>query len=210
MHERCHIWQFVCTECPEKTKTNRTWFTVGGDCIKYPGAVATPTAKMLVAKLLFNSMISIRGAPFMTMDISNFYLNSPIPHPEFICIKLSNIPDKIIVEYKLREKTTSYGSIYIMATKGMYRLPQAGLIANKLLESRLNKHGYRQSKLVPGLWRYDTRPIQFTLVVDDFGVKYVGKENALHLKHALKEHYQLTCDWDGCQYIGITLDWDYQ
>ncbi len=146
----------------------------------------------------------------MTMDISNFYLNSPLPHPEFIHIKLSNIPEEIIKEYKLCEKATSNGSIYIMATKGMYGLPQAGLIANKLLESRLNKHGYRQSKLVPDLWKYDTRLIQFTLVVNDFRVKYVGNEHALHLKHVLKESYQLTCDWDGCQYIGITLDWDYQ
>jgi hypothetical protein len=110
----------------------------------------------------------------------------------------------------LREKATSNGSIYIMATKGMYGLPYAGLIANKLLELRLNKHRYKQSKLVPGLWRHDTCPTQFRLVVDDFGVKYVGKENALHLKHVLEEHYQLTCDWDGCRYIGITLNWDYQ
>jgi hypothetical protein len=143
--------QFVCMEHPEKTETNRTWFTVGGNCINYPGAVATPTAKMLVAILLFNSTISTRGARFMTMDISNFYLNSPLPRPEFICIKLSDIPDKIIVEYMLRVKATSNGSIYIMATKGMYGLSQAGPIANKLLELRLNKHGYQQSKLVPGL-----------------------------------------------------------
>jgi hypothetical protein len=190
--------RFVRTERPKKTETNRTWFTVGGNCINYPGAVATPTAKMLVAKLLFNSTISTRGARLMTMDISNFYLNSPLPRPEFICIKLRDIPEEIIVEYMLREKATSNGSIYILATKGMYRLPQAGLIANELLELRLNKHGYRQSKLVPGLWRHDTRPIQFTLVVTDFGVKYVGKEYALHLKHVLEEHYQLTCDWDGC------------
>ncbi len=87
----------------------------------------------------------------MTIDISNFYLNSPLPRPEFICIKLSDIPDKIIVEYMLREKATSNGSIYIMATKGMYEFPQAGLIAIELLELRLNKHRYRQSKLAPGL-----------------------------------------------------------
>jgi hypothetical protein len=89
--------QFVCTERPKKTETNRTWFTVGGNHINYPGAVATPTAEMLVAKLLFNSTISTKGARFMTMDISNFYLNSPLPRPEFICIKLSNIPEEIIV-----------------------------------------------------------------------------------------------------------------
>ncbi len=76
----------------------------------------------------------------------------------------------------------------------MYGLPQAGLLANELLEKRLNKHGYRQSKLVPGLWNHDTRPIQFTLVMDDFGVKYVGEEHAQHLKNTLEEHYKLTQD----------------
>ena len=201
--------QFVCTERPEKAEKNRTRFTVGGDRINYPGEVATPTAEMLVAKLLFNSTISTKGARFMTMDISNFYLNSPLPRPEFIKIKLSDIPEEIINEYNLREKATPSGSVYIMAVKGMYGLPQAGLIANELLESRLNKHGYRQSKLVPGLWKHDTRPIQFTLVVDDFGVKYVGKEHALHLKSVLESYYPLSTDWTGNRYIGIRLDWDY-
>jgi len=75
-------------------------------------------------------------------------------------------------------------------------------LANELLEKRLNKHGYQQSKLVPGLWKHDTRPIQFTLVVDDFGVKYVGEEHAQHLK---KTHLRLdrnTIHWD---HIGLGL-----
>ena len=91
----------------------------------------------------------------------------------------------------------------------MYGLPQAGLISNKLLEKQLNKHGYRQSKLVPGLWKHDTRPIQFTLVVDDFGVKYVGDEHNLHLQKVLEQHYEIKCDWSGQLYIRITLLWDY-
>ena len=202
--------QFVCSIRPEKAEQHRTRFTVGGDRINYPGEVATPTAEMLVAKLLFNSVISTEGAKFMTMDISNFYLMTPLSRPEYIRIKLSDIPDEIIDEYKLRDKATSDGSIYIEANKGMYGLPQAGLLANELLERRLNKHGYHQSKLVPGLWKHDHRPIQFTLVVDDFGVKYVGKEHALHLKTVLEEHYKVTNDWTGGRYIGITLDWDYK
>ena len=92
----------------------------------------------------------------------------------------------------------------------MYGLPQAGLIANQQLEKLLNKHGYRQRKLAPGLWKHDTQPIQFTLVVDNFGVKYVGKEHAVHLKNVLEAHYKLTCNWKGWQYIGINLDWDYK
>lgn len=113
------------------------------------------------------------------MDISNFYLMMPLLRPEYIRIKLSDLPEEIIKEYKLQlqDKVTKNGSIYIEVTKRMYVLPQAGLLANELLEKRLNKHGDFQSKLVPGLWNHKTRPIQFTLIVNNFGVKYVGKEN---------------------------------
>ena len=101
--------------------------------------------------MLFNSVISTKGARFMTMDISNFYPMTPLHHPKFIRMKLSNIPDEVIKEYKLREKATKNGSIYIKAKLSMHGLPQSGLLANELLEKRLNKHGYLQSKLVPGL-----------------------------------------------------------
>ena len=202
--------QFVCSVRPEKKEKNRTRFTVGGDRINYPGEVATPTADMMVAKLLFNSVVSTKGARFMTMDISNFYLMTPLKRPEYIRMKMSDIPEEIIEEYGLRNKVTSDGSIYIQANRGMYGLPQSGLLANELLEKRLNKRGYHQSKLVPGLWKHKWRPVQFTLVVDDFGVKYVGKEHALHLKQTLEENYTVTTEWDGRRYIGITLDWDYK
>eukprot|EP00804_Cyclotella_cryptica_P010975 CCRYP_016691-RC/>CCRYP_016691-RC protein AED:0.38 eAED:0.38 QI:0/0/0/1/0/0/2/0/391 len=62
---------------------------------------------------------------------------------------------------------------------------------------RLNAHGYHQSKLVPGLWKHIWRPIQFTLVVDDFGIKYVGDEHPQHLLTVLQEHYSVTTDWQG-------------
>ena len=63
----------------------------------------------------------------------------------------------------------------------MYGLPHAGIIAQQLLKKHLKKDGYRQSKTRPGLWQHNTCPISFSLVVDDFGVKYVGEENAQHL-----------------------------
>ena len=73
---------FVCNVCNGKSEKNRTRFVVGGDQINYPGEVATPTADMLVAKILFNSVVSTRNAKFMTMDISNFYLITPLKQPE--------------------------------------------------------------------------------------------------------------------------------
>jgi hypothetical protein len=51
--------QFMCTVRPKKAEPNQTRFTVGGDRINYPGEVATPTAEMLVAKMLFNSIIHL-------------------------------------------------------------------------------------------------------------------------------------------------------
>jgi hypothetical protein len=75
---------------------------VGGDRINYPGEVATPTAEMLMAKLLFNGVISTNGVKFMTMDISNFYLMTPLPRPEYLRLKLSDILAECITEYHLQ------------------------------------------------------------------------------------------------------------
>jgi len=95
------------------------------------------------------------------------------------------------------EKATKDGSVYIMAIRGMYGLPHVGFLASELLKKRLNNDGYQQSKLVPGLWKQDWFPVQFMLVVVNFGVKYVGKEHALHLKAALEDDYKVTTGWDG-------------
>jgi len=63
---------------------------------------------------------------------------------------------------------------------------------------------------MPELWYHVSRPISFTLVVDDFGVKFVGKEHADHLIASIKSTYKkLTEDWMGSLYCGITLEWDY-
>ena len=92
----------------------------------------------------------------------------------------------------------------------MYGLPQAGKIANDLLQKRLKKAGYHQCQYTPGLYKHSWRPVTFTLVVDDFGVKFVGDQHANHLKNTLEKYYDVTVDWSGSKYIGITLDWDYQ
>ena len=55
----------------------------------------------------------------------------------------------------------------------MYRLPQAGLLAQELLEEQLSKQGFTKWKIVPGLWKLTTRLIQFTLVIDNYGMKFV-------------------------------------
>jgi hypothetical protein len=48
------------------------------------------------------------------------------------------------------------------------------------------------------------------LVVDDFGIKYVGKQHADHLINAVKDLYGVSLDWTGSLYCGLTLQWDYR
>jgi len=146
--------KFVCDVRPTKAKQNRTILTVGGDRINYPDDCGTPTADMLLVKLLLNSVISTRGAKFMTADIKNFYLNTPLTRHEYVRLKLSDIPEEVIQEYRLQEKANADGSVYIEIRKGMYGLPQVGLLAQQLLEKRLETHGYKQSKIIPGFWKH--------------------------------------------------------
>ena len=201
--------RFVCDIRMAKDNPYRTRLTVGGDKINYPGEVGTPTCELLLAKIFFNSVISTPNARFLTADISNFYLNTPMTRYEYVWLSMRDIPDEIIKEYKLTEIATSNNNVYIEVRKGMYGLPQAGLLAQQLLEKRLNAHGYTQDPLIPGYWTHSKRPIQFILTVDDFGIKYVGREHAEHLLNIIKKDYKLTIDWTGTKYIGLTHDWDY-
>ena len=61
----------------------------------------------------------------------------------------------------------------------------------------------------PALWKHKKRNITFALVVDDFGVKYVGKENFNHLVSTLKDLYEITFDEDGETILSLTIKWNY-
>jgi hypothetical protein len=86
----------------------------------------------------------------------------------------------------LAGKEDKNGWIYFEIRRGCYGLPQAGILANNLLRGRLEEEGYHEAHSTPGLWRHKWRPIQFYLIVDDFGVEYVGIEHFNHLLMLLK------------------------
>jgi hypothetical protein len=92
----------------------------------------------------------------------------------------------------------------------MYGLKQAGLLANQLLQKRLSTFGYYPACHTPGLWLHKTRSIDLSLIVDDFTVKYMGKHHADNLRDALLRSYELTTDWEGNFYSGMSLKWDYK
>jgi hypothetical protein len=145
----------------------------------------------------------------MCLDLKSFYLSAPLERYEYMRIPIGMFPAWTIKQYDLLPKVVR-GYVYLEMRRAVWRLPQAGILANKLLRKRLAPKGNYECKPTPGLWQHATRPISFTLVVDDFGVKYTNKANVDHLIECLKENYDLTQDWDGNLYCGIKLKWDYK
>jgi hypothetical protein len=158
-------------------------------------------------KILINSTLSTEDAIIMMMDIKNYCLVTPLPRFEYMRMLLSHFLEEIIRKYNLKALAVdSWVNIEIL--KGMYSLKHAGFLANQLLQTHLAPFGYYPALHNPGLWLHKTRPISFTLVVDDFTVKYVGKQHAEHLRNALLQTYELTTDWKATFYSGITLKLD--
>ena len=194
---------------PQKEDPNRVRITVGGNLIDYPYELTTRTADLTTTKIMWNSVLSTPDAKYMCADVKNFYLGTPLDRPEYMRMPMKLIPDEIIEQYDLRSKAKN-GFVYMEINKGLYGLPQGGILANKLLRKRLAKHGYFECTHTPGLWKHVSRPVWFTLVVDDFGIKYCGEQHAKHLINALEQDYTVEVDWNGALYCGITLEWDYK
>ncbi len=201
---------FCCEFKPNKEEKECTRLTAGGDRINYPNDCGTPMVDMTLLKILVNSIISTPNAKCIMMDIKDFYLNTPMKRPEYTCLKTSDMPNEVIEQYDLKSLVTHDGYVYCKTSKGMYGLPHAGIIAQKLLAKRLVEHGYHQSKIINGFWKHKTRPICFCLVVDDFAVKYINQEDADHLINAIRKYYPMTVDNEAMKYIGLTIKWDYE
>ena len=88
-------------------------------------------------------------------------------------------------------------------------LKQASRIANNQHKAHIAHFGFAPVPITPALWKHTTKSIILSLVVDDFGVKYIGEENANHHIQALQKLYTVSIDWTGSLFCGLTIDWDY-
>jgi hypothetical protein len=79
----------------------RTRLTIGGDRIVYPYGKAVVTAEMDAFKILLNCMIS-EDACWSTIDLTDFYLGTDLPYPEFIRIPTKHIPQNVVNFYQLQ------------------------------------------------------------------------------------------------------------
>jgi hypothetical protein len=196
----------VCDYKPHKHEKERVRLSIVGDILDYSGDIATSTADITTFKILIKSTLSNKDAYMMMMDINNYYIGTPLPRFENMKMLLSRFPEEIIQKYNLNALALD-GWVYIEIRKGMYGLNQEGLLANQLLQTRL-VFGHYPARHNPGLWLHKIQHISFTLIVDDFTVKYVDKHHAEHLWNALLPAYELTAHWTATVYSSMTLKWD--
>ena len=101
------------------------------------------------------------------------------------------------------------GYVYAKIKKAWYGLKQSGKIAHDDLVLHLASFGYHKVPFTEGLFKHETKDIAFTLVVDDFAIKYTSKADADHLIACMRAKYPFKVDWDAKQYIGIDLEFEY-
>jgi hypothetical protein len=190
---------------PDGSIQRRIRGTIGGDKVHYPGVTAAFVAHLETIRLQINAAVS-EDAELCTADISDFYLGTPLDRKEYMSISLKHIPLDIQERYNILDMTHN-GYILMEISKGIYGLPQAGKLSQDRLVKHLASHDYIQCVNTPCLFKHKTNGVVFTLVVDDFLIKYKGRENVDHLLNSLRELYKITTDFsrDKLKYVGITL-----
>ena len=199
-------------ENSDGTVKRRVRGTAGGDRSHYPFDVSAKTADMEMVKLLVQGAASDRKrdpncGKFSTMDIKDFYLAAPMDRPEYIRVKIGDIPTEIVDEYGF-SAFVEEGSVLFQVDNCMYGYPQSGLLSQERLFSHLENNGYRQQPNIPCLFRHESRDVIFVLVVDDFAVKYSKMEDFEMLVNTLKELYELTINLNGSKYLGYDIQFD--
>jgi hypothetical protein len=143
----------------------------------------------------------------MCLDIKFFYLTARLKYFEYMRMPLTLFCDWIQIQYSMKELAYN-GYIHLELRRAVWGLLQAGILANKRLRQKLAPFGYFEHMNMPGLWYHELHPISFTLMVDNFGVKYKNKDDVDHLVASIKTTYTLTEDWSSDLYCGIAIAWD--
>jgi hypothetical protein len=153
---------------PQKEDPNQIRITAMGNLVTYEGKLSVRTADINTAKIHWNSVISNKKAKYMCLDIKNFYLTAALEYFEHIKIPFVLFPSWIVEQYDLA-KHQKDGWVYLEMRQAVWGLPQAGILVNRL-RRKLAPFGYYECIEMPGLRKHETRPLTFTLVMDDFGV----------------------------------------
>ncbi len=140
-----------------------------------------------------NSIGTVLSALPLThvVDVKKIYLMAALKYFEYKKMPLTLFLEWIIEQYNLCQHTLHW-FVHLEIQQAVWGLPLAGILTNKWLRCKLVPFGYYKSTYTLGLWWHKTQSIMFTLVVDNFGVKYDNKSDVDHLIATIKKDYSLT------------------
>jgi hypothetical protein len=187
--------------------------TLGGDRTNYEGKTSTHTAEYPFIKILFSAVLhDVKhidpNTRFVNIDMTDFYLKSPMEEPAYIAVPFKDIPDSIIKQYNLKQTATNEKA-YFKVMMTMYGHPVSGYLSNKHLFKTIEPEGYYEDAMVPCMLKHKTRSTIGAIVVDDIGLKVRSNDDVLHLVNAIEKVWKVKINWQGNRYVGMDLKWDY-
>jgi hypothetical protein len=215
-HKKKYI-TYYNPQCKTKIKPDGKQYRVrgtfgGNKPSSYTGITASYQASMTTVKILLNKTISVTDSKWMTMDVTDMYLNTrlPLDQWEYMVLDVHDIPQEIIDTYKLTDYMSPEDTkVYVEVMGALYGMKQAGYLAHLEILEHLANHGYMPCPNTPCLFRHHSDDIEFTLITDDFGVRYGTKAAADKLLAVMSRKYPMTHDWSGNKYAGFNIRMDY-
>ena len=86
----------VCNYRPQKKEASWCRITVGGDRVEYPGDFSIKIVDLTTTKFLLNSVLSKLRVRFMTADVNDLQLNTPLYRPGYTRIAMNLIPAELM------------------------------------------------------------------------------------------------------------------
>ena len=187
--------------------------TLGGNVLDYKGATSANTAEYplimtILAAVLHDVKFVDPNTRFVTLDMVDYYLYSPMEILSFMMVLLKDIPIEIVEAYDLKKRAI-HGKIYFKVLMSMYGHPAAGHLAQRLFMKTIKPAGYYEDAIISCLIKHDTRTTCGGLIVDDIGLKVKCEEDVLHLVEAIEKVWKVKINWKGDKFLGMDLKWDY-
>ena len=91
--------QIVVNIRENKAVAERVRIAVGGDQVYYPGKVTTHTAELNTVRIHLNSLLSTINTKYVTIDLEDFYLNTPMSRKEYAWLKVEFTPNVFMYKH---------------------------------------------------------------------------------------------------------------
>ena len=119
-HKKVTYIRILCAIRLKKSETHQVQITAGENLVEFYSINSTPTAAIETIKMHWNSVISIEGAKYCTIDLKNFFLQAKLKDFKYIRILFNIILPNFIVQYNLGILVHTDRYVYAEVRGGIY------------------------------------------------------------------------------------------